>query len=648
MKPTVIDLFAGVGGLSLGFEQAGFHVVLANEYDNEIATAYRQNHHETKMVVGDITALDLENTFGTFAGKIDVIIGGPPCQGFSQKGQRKTIHDERNFLFKYYVKVVDLVRPRYFVMENVPNLLTAENGYFQKEIIDLFNGMGYSLNTGVLNAADYGVPQNRRRAVIIGKRDGKAPALPIKTEQRVTIWDAIGDLAYGVLKAVKANDTQKDLTDLLDEDIEIADVEVGENEYLYVFTFVGVITIEGRVLKCYPKYLLDATAPKAELKQVLKVLEKYNSKEQIIRMYNDTSDSSAFNMLAVMLFLLQDYFEYGAYTNTQDIIESNGSGDILWDKTINETFTLLSNNRPYYPELLTMKRVNDDFDFFKRLHECILTRCTEELRDADLLDLFDIMGVDISDEHIEDFGDKEYVLERIVKELNVQFNTRKQLLLKTLYAYIANSSALDDLDCFSMFGTNSFNLVWEKVCAEVMDNQLQKPIGGLRLPVPLTEQYRDMRHKKLIDLIDKPQWSGTAPNGEAFVKQAEDTLIPDLISIVNVDGDYQFIIFDAKYYNIQLEHNKKLRGQPGIESITKQYLYQLAYQPFVEAHQISTVKNCFLMPTASTEIIEKGTASLAMLHNLGLQDIQVRLLPAEMMYRHYIENTKMDIRVLNL
>ena len=453
---------------------------------------------------------------------------------------------------------------------------------------------------------------------------------------------------YGVLKAVKANDTQKDLTDLLDEDIEIADVEVGENEYLYVFTFVGVITIEERVLKCYPKYLLDATTPKAELKQVLKVLEKYNSKEQIIRMYNDTSDSSAFNMLAVMLFLLQDYFEYGAYTNTQDIIESNGSGDILWDKTINETFTLLSNNRPYYPVLLTTKRVNDDFDFFKRLHECILTRCTEELRDADLLDLFDIMGVDISDEHIEDFGDKEYVLERIAKELNAQFNTRKQLLLKTLYAYIANSSALDDLDCFSMFGTNSFNLVWEKVCAEVMDNQLQKPIGGLRLPVPLTEQYRDMRHKKLIDLIDKPQWSGTAPNSELFVKQAEDTLIPDLISIVNVDGNYQFVIFDAKYYNIQLEHNKKLRGQPGIESITKQYLYQLAYQPFVEAHQIGTVRNCFLMPTSSAEIVEKGAASLSMLSELGLQDIQVRLLPAEMMYRHYIDNTKLDLQLLNL
>ena len=126
------------------------------------------------------------------------------------------------------------------------------------------------------------------------------------------------------------------------------------------------------------------------------------------------------------------------------------------------------------------------------------------------------------------------------------------------------------------------------------------------------------------------------------------SLIPDLISIVNVEGAYQFIIFDAKYYNIQLEYNKKLCGQPGIESITKQYLYQLAYQPFVEAHQINTVRNCFLMPTASAEIVEKGTASLAMLRNLGLQDIQVRLLSAEMMYRHYLDNTKIDIQSLNL
>lgn len=196
MRPKVIDLFAGVGGLSLGFEQHGFDVILANEYDASIAAAYQLNHKNTKMIVGDITTLNLEEVFGKYKGKIDVVIGGPPCQGFSQKGQRKTIHDERNFLFKYYVAVVELVKPRYFVMENVPNLLSAEGGFFRNEIMELFDSMGYSLNMGVLNAADYGVPQNRRRAVIIGKRDGNAPELPAPLDKTVTVWDAISDLAY--------------------------------------------------------------------------------------------------------------------------------------------------------------------------------------------------------------------------------------------------------------------------------------------------------------------------------------------------------------------------------------------------------------------------------------------------------------------
>ena len=196
MKPRVIDLFAGVGGLSLGFEKKGFDVVLANEYDASIAASYIANHKNTKMIVGDITSLDLEDTFGKLAGTIDVVIGGPPCQGFSQKGQRKTIHDERNFLFKYYVSVVELVTPKYFVMENVPNLLTAEGGYFRDEIEELFNKLGYSLEYGVLNASDYGVTQYRRRSIIIGKLDGDAPKLPVPKRNKVTIWDAISDLAY--------------------------------------------------------------------------------------------------------------------------------------------------------------------------------------------------------------------------------------------------------------------------------------------------------------------------------------------------------------------------------------------------------------------------------------------------------------------
>ena len=440
---------------------------------------------------------------------------------------------------------------------------------------------------------------------------------------------------FGVLKAVKASDIQRDMSDLMDEDIEVADVEIGEDEYLYVFTFVGVIVVAGRVLKCYPKYLLHANQPKEELRQVIKVLEKYNTKEQIVRMFNDSSESSSFNLLAVLLFLLQDYYENGVYSNTEDIIESNGSGEILWDKTINETFTLLSNNRPYYVDLQTKKRVNDDFDYFKRLHECILTRASRELMDAELLDIFEITGVDLTDEELDEFGENEYILYRIEKELNTQFNTRKQLVLKTIYAYIDRSGSLYDTDCLSLFGTNSFNLVWEGICADIMDNQLDVRLGTLRLPIPLKPEYD--RKQKLIDLIEKPLWSVTG-------KTASDTLIPDLVSI----SDNKFIIFDAKYYNAVLEPGQPPKAQPGIESVTKQYLYQLAYQKFIDDHGFAGVENCFLMPTEEKTIIHKGEASMQMLSALGLQNIKVRLLPAETVYEHYLSGRKMDISTLEL
>ena len=388
-------------------------------------------------------------------------------------------------------------------------------------------------------------------------------------------------------------------------------------------------------MKCYPKYLLNVDEPKEELHQVLKVLEKYNSKEQIIRMFNDSSESSSFNLLAVLLFLIQDYYENGVYSNTQDIIENNGSGEILWDKTINDTFTLLSNNRPYYVELQTKKRITNEFDYFKRLHECILTKASQEMKDADLLDLFEITEINLTDERLDEFGDKEYILYRIENELNIQFNTRKQLILKTIYAYIDHSGNLYDTDCLSMFGTNSFSLVWERICADIMDNQLNRQLGTLSLPVPLQIGYD--RRQKLIDLIEKPYWSATG-------KTAKDTLIPDIVAIT----EEQFIIFDAKYYNAQLEAGIAPKGQPGIESVTKQYLYQLAYQKFVNEHGFAAVKNCFLMPTENVEVELRGEVSMEILSNLGLQNIKVRFIPAIMAYDHYLSGRKMDISVLKL
>ncbi|MBQ0071941.1 MAG: LlaJI family restriction endonuclease, partial [Spirochaetales bacterium] len=214
---------------------------------------------------------------------------------------------------------------------------------------------------------------------------------------------------FGVLKTVKAKDEQHDMSELLEEDVSVADVEVGDNLYYYVFTFVGVIVVSGFVFKSYPKYLKKKDSV-AELKLILKVLDKYNSQNEIVRLFNETNESKAFNLLAILLFFLQDYYENGSYRNSEVIIETNGQGEIRWDKTINETFALISNNRPYYTELQTMKRVDDDSDYFRRLHECVITKASKDLDGAGLLGLFELPEADLSDEELDDFGDKEYIL----------------------------------------------------------------------------------------------------------------------------------------------------------------------------------------------------------------------------------------------
>lgn len=196
MVAKVVDLFAGVGGLSEGFRESGFSIALANEWDPSIASAYSHNHPETRVIVEDITKIEIPQVFKRHRDQTEVIIGGPPCQGFSQKGQRKSINDERNYLFRHFVSVVDYVRPKFFVMENVPNLLTNEGGLFKREVEGLFANLGYSVNSAVLNASDYGVPQHRRRAIILGRLDGSAPLMPPRSASQTTIWEAISDLAY--------------------------------------------------------------------------------------------------------------------------------------------------------------------------------------------------------------------------------------------------------------------------------------------------------------------------------------------------------------------------------------------------------------------------------------------------------------------
>lgn len=183
--------------MSLGFEMAGYETLLANEIDPSIASSFARNLPQAKMINQDITLLNLHETFSPLRGGVDGVVGGPPCQGFSQKGKRRSVLDERNFLFKSFYSVVRILEPRFFVMENVPSLLTTESGLFAQEIRGLFEGIGYSVTMQVVAADELGVPQNRRRAVVTGVRgQARGSRLQLPVHDRSTVWEAISDLAY--------------------------------------------------------------------------------------------------------------------------------------------------------------------------------------------------------------------------------------------------------------------------------------------------------------------------------------------------------------------------------------------------------------------------------------------------------------------
>ena len=378
---------------------------------------------------------------------------------------------------------------------------------------------------------------------------------------------------FGVLKRVKKDAV--DLQEIDNDDYSVAPVVLGDTESLYAFCFVGVLWVNEFIIKCYPKYIHDNKAPIADFKQVLQVIKHYNhKKENVIHLQNDGINGTSFNMLALMLYFLNDYYQNGIYSNAQEIIETNGTSEILWDKTINETFAYIQNNRPFYMELKTRKRVNDETGFFSRLHQCIISECSRKLESQGLFHIFDdVSPIEFDESQLEDFGDKEYLSYRIERELGVQYNSRKRLLLQSMYAYINNEKSVDTNEHFSMFGTTAYHTIWEDVCKEVLCDMYGKQIP----------EIKDLKKDDVY--VARPKW------GNIFV---EKTLIPDVVT------RYQkyFAIFDAKYYDVNITENS-ISGQPGIESITKQYLYELAYKNFKKDDE--GFYNAFIFPKEKSE-----------------------------------------------
>jgi len=194
-KPKYIDLFSGAGGFSLGFDNKGFHNIFSIDIEPNFCQTYKHNFPNHKLIEKDICELsESELKLLKEYDQIDVVIGGPPCQGFSIAGNigRKFVDDPRNRLFKEFVRVVKEVKPRFFVMENVARLFNHNNGETKKEIIKDFENLGYKVDCKILNSADYGVPQVRKRVIFIGTLNNvKIEFPPKEVEKYVSVKDAL-------------------------------------------------------------------------------------------------------------------------------------------------------------------------------------------------------------------------------------------------------------------------------------------------------------------------------------------------------------------------------------------------------------------------------------------------------------------------
>lgn len=205
MKSRVLDLFCGAGGLSLGFELAGFDIVGGVDFMKDAIATHEKNFKNSLSICADIREISDEEVQKMFGGKVDVIVGGPPCQGFSAANKQQRLEDDpRNRLFFEFIRFVKILNPKAVVIENVRQILTKNDGFAKKKIIEILNELGYNVDVRVLTASEYGVPQCRKRAVFVGvKKEIGTPDFDKmkKNSHTVTVKEAISEL-YGLETSV--------------------------------------------------------------------------------------------------------------------------------------------------------------------------------------------------------------------------------------------------------------------------------------------------------------------------------------------------------------------------------------------------------------------------------------------------------------
>lgn len=451
-------------------------------------------------------------------------------------------------------------------------------------------------------------------------------------EARATI-DALMDC--GVIRYRVGNERDEE---------ERLEAEGASTQQRYQFRFVGIAIARGHAIVCYPKYIRSTARPVGQMRQALGVIRRLGQEGQLLYAQDDGARN---DQLALMLRLLWLYDEYGVYSNYEETRVANAPGVIDWQRTIDMETPILSDGTPIYLDLWTRKIRRNEHGLIMRLHRAILSEASRFLAECGLADLLSIGSVELTDEDPDVLGAPEYLQWLIDRERAEQYVTWKQDVLDLMRLYLTGGGAKAERDTVLRLGTTGYFHAWEAACKVAFGDLLDFRLRDLP-SIDLADGWRERDGETLLQIVPRPIWARSEGMGEA---DAVDTLMPDTVTFFGCGGRRLFCIYDAKYYVPSMRG--KIVGQPGVESVTKQFLYQSAYQRFVEDHGFEAVVNAFLVPTEDNEpkFLASVTFPGVMNGAVGVSPrfsdhIDMWALPAHEVFDCYLTGREMDESVL--
>ena len=361
------------------------------------------------------------------------------------------------------------------------------------------------------------------------------------------------------------------------------------------FKYVGIIIYNEKVLFIFPKYIdkNDDELDLPEFKQILKLLKEYSKierldSEEIETLGLDLEDQFT-NTVSLVVYILDNYIENNIYYNEIVTDEYNGEGEILWDKTVDNIDPFIINGQVIYLDFITKLNILNDSSLITNVHKFIVNECIEFMSNTGL-DLYLGYNLDKIDCDLDNIKDSEFIINKLEREMQIQFNDNKINMIKSMISFINNSLSKTEGDNIQLFGTRKFYIVWEKLCSRVFKNE-----------------FESTGNKSKYDkfYINPPTWENSKKQDISIdesdeISTKKNRLTPDILKTCEHNDKKYLLILDAKYYNIVFRNNT-VEYNPGIADISKQYLYKLALDKYIKENTINKIENIFLFPTSDKD-----------------------------------------------